>query len=135
MYALKMIVPAALLSLGLLGSITNTAQAADRYALLEIHNRTDAVINFQIKFGDGAWQDTYVAPGESVGIYAGFSYPGSYDHDPIHIRFDDDMTSAHHWREIFPYVSYAPDIDYSRAQQYYFDYDGSTGRYIELFYL
>lgn len=108
--------------------------AADRFAMVKISNTSDIVLNFDYRFGNGPWQSVTLQPGQWQGLYAGFTYPNSYVHDTITIRFDEDLRPGRDfWREFLPYVTYTPDVDYSRAFQYYFTYDGYQREFVDMF--
>jgi hypothetical protein len=126
------------LSLALLALVLNVAslaQAVDRFALIKVVNTSPLPLTFGVQIGNAPWQRIDLQPGESRGIYANFSAPGSYRHDTIRFGFDQDLGPAFNNREITPFVKYSPDIDFNRAQLYHFGFDGNTGRYCEMFHI
>jgi len=127
--SLLAVVAVALTSLG-----ATDAQAADTVALTKIVNTSDMNIGFDYRFGAGPWRSIRLAPGESWTLWSNFTYPGSYRHSPIEVRFDSDLRPGFNtWRSFLPLVRYAPYVDGNLAQTYYFTYSGPGRQFLAMF--
>lgn len=105
----------------------------DRFAVMKVVNTTDVVLNFEYRIGSGPWQSAMLRPGQAYGVYANFNFPGSYRHDPIEIRFDDDLRNGQeHWRRFLPYVRYSPSVNYRQAYEYHFAYSSPSRQSVEM---
>ncbi|REJ67313.1 MAG: hypothetical protein DWQ31_11650 [Planctomycetota bacterium] len=125
---------AALAVIALVAFAAPAAHAADNVAMTKIVNTSDIEIGFDYRIGGGAWHSVRLAPGQSYGIWAGFTFPGSYVHSPIEIRFDGDLRPGMNtWRSFLPLVRYNSYVDWNRAQTYYFTYDGPSRMFLAMF--
>ena len=105
----------------------------DRFAVMKVVNTTDAVLSFEYRIGFGHWQSATLRPGQVYGVYANLNFPGSYRHDPIQIRFNDDLRVGHeHWRSFLPYVRYAPSLNYRQAYEYHFAWASPSQQRVEM---
>ncbi len=122
----------AVLALSSLGA--NKAEAADTVALTRIVNTSSMTIGFEYRFGNGPWQSVRLNPGGDWLMWANFTYPGSYSHDTIQIRFDNDLRPGYdNYQTFLPMVRYAPYANANLAQTYYFTYSGPNRQFLGMF--
>jgi hypothetical protein len=110
------------------------AQAADRYAMTCIENKTNITLRYRVKWGNGGWTSWSVAPGRRVSHW--YEYPRGKEgrSPPLYINFDDDLSGKVKSRE-YRLESYrSPQttdcIRYGR--EYQFRFDGSARKFIDL---
>jgi hypothetical protein len=117
------------------GFTANTAEAANRYAVVGVENATHVTIRLQHKWGDsGTWTMDAVQPGGKKWFW--WTYKAANDnHSPkFHVKFDSDLQPGN----VFP-INYdlkknaAPAHEWDNASQYVFKYDGNRN-YIDLYH-
>jgi hypothetical protein len=114
--------------------IEQKAEAADRYAMTCVENKTRITLNYRVKWGNGSWSPSSVGPGRRISHT--YEYPRGKEgfSPPLFIRFDDDLSGKLKLRE-YRLESYrSPQttdcIRYGR--EYQFRYDGTTSQFIDL---
>jgi hypothetical protein len=114
--------------------LDDKAEAADRYAMTCVENKTSITLNYKVRWGNGAWKASSVAPGRRISHW--YEYPAGQvgRSPPLFISFDDDLSGQVKQRE-YRLESYrSPQttdcIRYGR--EYQFRYDGSAKRFIDL---
>ena len=111
----------------------NTAQAANRFAVVGIENTTQHTIKLQHKWGDGEWKTDVLKPGEKKWFWWTYSVANENKSPRFHVRFDSDM----HPGKLFE-IDYdlkknaAPAHEWENAHKYIFNYDGNKS-YIDLY--
>jgi hypothetical protein len=123
----------AALALGLCGMTASTADAANRYALTKIENPLSVPIKYQFRWGEnGEWQTVTLEPRSWRTHWWTYDYPDQNASPKLYVRFDSDMTEGFYLQEYW-LVSYAvPDTTPNRGKVYAFQWDGYSGRYIDL---
>ena len=112
--------------------ITEDASAIDRFAGVTINNSLGLRINYQVKWGDGSWQQRSIGPNGSRSEWFRYKRPGQNRSPRLQIRFDSDMSGETH-NVVYDLKKYAsPDRDSKSFKQYIFRTDGTQGRYIDL---
>ena len=81
-----------LVGLGMLSAVGSiAAQAADRYGVVCIHNKTAVPINFQAKVGNGQWQHFTLAPGADHWFAHKYDVQNQDKSPPLEVKFDSDL--------------------------------------------
>lgn len=110
------------------------ADAANRYGLTCVWNRTDINLNYSYKWGNGSWRRASVRPGAKMAH--GYRFPPNSQSSPdLYIRFDDDLIHKGVQRREYRLSSYASPQETGCQQygkQYQFRYDGQAKKYIDL---
>lgn len=109
-------------------------EAISRFALVCIKNTTGRSINYDIKWGDGAWSTYSVEGSAGANRWHSMAYttPGSTHSPPLRIRFDSDMTSGTSYVEYNLKKYAAAEQVCNLGKQYQFEWDGTSMRYIDL---
>lgn len=108
-----------------------STDAADRFAMTCIENRTRITLNYSVRWGSGSWSRASVGPGRRISHTYRLRDGGA---PTLYIRFDDDLSGMVTQRE-YRLESYSSPqttdcIRYGR--EYQFRYDGSAKKFIDL---
>ena len=128
-------VPSSLAALGMLASIAvaTTAQAADRYGVVCIHNRTGVSINFQAKVGNGQWQQFTLAPGANRWFSHKYSFGGQDSSPPLEVKFDSDLRRNSLFNLTYQLKRSAAEGDScAEGKPYGFQYEPNNRSFIDL---
>jgi len=112
---------------------TNTAEAANRFAVVGIENTTHVTIRLQHKWGDGQWKRDVLPPGGRKWFWWTYAHANDNRSPRFHVRFDSDL----HPGKVFT-IDYdlkknaAPAHEWENAHQYVLRYDGNRN-YIDLY--
>jgi hypothetical protein len=90
---MKPVLPS-LVGLGLLAAALGSAtvEAANRYAVVCIHNRTSTAINFQNKWADvDRWESNTIQPGRSRWFSHRYDHQNENRSPTLLVRFDSDL--------------------------------------------
>ena len=112
------------------GAAVPSAHAANRYAKVDITNKTPYNISFTVRFENTAPLGVVLTPGESRFYYCRVN-PNQPIHPNLYIDFDGDLSSG---SEIITYwltPRLVPDLA-SPGTPYEFVLDGPAGAYIDL---
>ena len=111
---------------------TSNVQAADRFAMTCLENKTNLTIRYQGHWGSGDWK--------SFSLGAGQRRPHIWDlgktgkNPPFRIKFDDDLSSRYKQRDYVLESYAAPQqtdcVRYGR--EYQFRFDGTAKNYIDV---
>jgi hypothetical protein len=110
------------------------ADAANRFAMTCVENRTKITLNYRVRWGDGSWSRSSVGPGRRISHTYRYP-PGKEGKAPtLTIGFDDDLSAEATQRE-YQLESYSSPqktdcIRYGR--EYQFRYDGTAKNFIDL---
>ena len=114
--------------------VAQKADAANRFAMTCVENRTRITLNYNVKWGDGSWTRSSVGPGGRISHTYRFP-PGKEGKAPwLYIGFDDDLSAKATQRE-YRLESYSSPqttdcVRYGR--EYQFRYDGTAKKFIDL---
>jgi hypothetical protein len=71
---------------------TTTAQAANRFAVVCVHNKTTVPINFQVKWADvNRWDENKLSPGSSMWFSHKYDKQNENKSPRLLVRFDSDL--------------------------------------------
>jgi hypothetical protein len=134
---ISLIVKAAgvLLVLALVLWRTDSVEAADRYAMTCVENKTNLTLRYSTRWGgSGAWRSHVLGPARRTSHT--YEYPkGKEGKSPdLHINFDDDLSSRMKRRQYVLESYRSPQktdcVRYGR--EYHFRFDGSAKKFIDL---
>jgi hypothetical protein len=121
-----------LLSLSALSWSATQSHAADRFGVVGVENTTHVTVRFQHKWGDSAWNEDVLPPGQKKWFAWEFSRAGQDVTPTFHVKFDSDLSPGKFF-EGYHLVAYqAPDRGWDFAHKYSFQYD-RTRNFIDLF--
>jgi hypothetical protein len=120
------------LLLGLALWVPGDAAATDRYAVIGIENATHVTVRYQHRWGEGAWGNDVLTPGEKKWHWHEFKSPNEDKNPPFHVKFDSDLRPGQFWEKYHLRGFAAPDHTWDYAHKYVFKYDGSQN-VIDLF--
>lgn len=110
------------------------AEAADRFALTCMQNKTNLTLNYKTKWGDGQWQTHRIVPGGKR--WHAWEYQrGQEGRSPwLHVAFDDDLSgrAKHRTYRLASYASPQQGNCQRYGKQHQFRYDGTAKKYIDL---
>ena len=73
--------------------VAQKAEAANRFAMTCVENRTRITLNYSVKWGDGSWKRASVGPGRRISHTYPFP-PGQEGRAPwLYISFDDNLSA------------------------------------------
>ena len=110
------------------------AEAADRYAMTCLENKTSVTLNYSYRWGDdGQWKKHSLSPGSRTA----HAWPYTKDkvgYSPdLVVKFDDNLSGLTKWRDKTLQSYRAPqETDCRYGKKYHFHYDGSAKKYIDL---
>ena len=110
------------------------AEAADRYAMTCLENKTSVTLNYSTRWGpDGHWKRHSLSPGDRI-AHAWPYAQGHVGHSPdLVVKFDDNLSGQTKWRERTLESYRAPqETDCRYGRKYHFHYDGSAKKYIDV---
>jgi len=103
------------------------AEAANRFAVTGIENKSTHTVKYQIKWGDGAWHTITLKPGERWLHWHTYSKPNENHSPKLTIRFDSefDPKQKPFFIEYALKRNAAPAHDWEDAHKYVFRNDGN----------
>ena len=126
---------AAFAALPALAAFVPAAEAANRFALTCIENRTNVSLTYQFRWGnDGEWSTRTLQPNTGRSHYWKYDRPNENRSPTLYVRFDSDL-SRRMIQQRYRLESHASpqESDCKRyGKEYVFRYDGSAGKYIDL---
>jgi hypothetical protein len=128
------IIVAALAGFSAVALVAPESEAAVRFAMSCIENKTDITLTYKTKWGDAEWESSTIMPGHRTSHTWEYA-PGKERKSPnLYVMFDDDLSSRMRKRD-YVLVSYASPqkTDCKRyGKEYQFRYDGSAKKFIDL---
>jgi hypothetical protein len=123
-----------LVALGLVGSTLGltTAQAAKRYGVVCVYNRTNVPINFQTKVGDGQWEQYTLEPNGNRFFWHEYQHQNENRSPPLLVRFDSDLTKARYNLEYRLERRAAEGNSCGEGKPYAFEYEPNNRNFIDL---
>ncbi len=129
------IVIAALSGFFTLATFALPADAANRFALACIENKTDVALNYQFKWGDdGQWATRTLQPNGRRAHSWRYANPNEKRSPWLYIRFDSDL-SKRMINQSYRLESYASPQETdctAYGKEYVLRYDGTARKYIDL---
>lgn len=128
------IIMAVLAGVSALALVGPQAEAADRFAMSCVENRTDITLKYSTKWGANAWRSHTLAPGQRVSHTWEYE-PGKEGRSPnLYVMFDDDLSGRMKNRDYVLESYRSPQkTDCKRyGKEYQFRYDGSARKFIDL---
>jgi hypothetical protein len=125
----------ALAGLSAFTAFAPTVNAANRFALTCIENKTNISLNYEYRWGDnGQWDSNTVRPNARRWHAWKYDTPNKNRSPTMFVRFDSDL-SKRMISQSYRLDSYASpqETDCRRyGKEYVFRYDGSAKKYIDL---
>lgn len=123
-----------LVALGMFASTlgSTTAQAADRYGVACVYNRTNVPINFQAKVGDGPWEQHRLQPGADRFFWHKYEHQNENRSPTLLVRFDSDLTQARYNLEYRLERRAAEGNSCGEGKPYAFEYEPNNRNFIDL---
>jgi len=125
----------ALAGLSVLAAHASTGNAASRFALTCIENKTNISLNYQYRWGNnGQWSSRTIRPSARQWHAWKYDRPNENRSPSMHVRFDGDLSSRM-ISQTYRLESHASpqEGDCRRyGKEYVFRYDGSAKKYIDL---
>lgn len=122
-----------LVALGVMSSAAgSTAQAAYRYGVTCVQNRTNTEINFTAQVGNEGWQSFTLRPGGERWFSHEYDYQNEDRSPPLRVKFDSDL------RESVYYLTYtlgrraAAGQSCREGKPYAFEYERTNQNFIDL---
>ncbi len=105
----------------------NTAEAANRFAVTGIENKSTHTVIYSVKWGDGAWHKVTLKPGERWLHWHTYAKANENKSPSLTIRFDSefDPNMKPFFIEYALKRSAAPAHDWEDAHKYVFRNDGN----------
>jgi hypothetical protein len=126
---------AAFLGFSAVGNFGPTSEAANRFALTCIENKTNEIVNYRFRWGDdGEWASRTLQPNARRAHSWRYNNPNQRKSPGLHIRFDSDLSSRmiSQGYRLDSYASPQETDCKAYGKEYVFRYDGTAGKYIDL---
>src|SRR5687767_829363 len=81
----------ALVGLMATGLVTNTVQAANRFAVVGVENGTHVTIRMYHKWGNGEWKTDVIRPGGRKWFWQTYDHANENRSSKFHVKFDSDL--------------------------------------------
>ncbi len=123
-----------LVALGVVASSLGltAAQAADRYGVACVHNRTNVHVNFQAKVGDAGWEQFALEPGGNRFFWHKYEHQNEDRSPTLLVRFDSDLSQARYNLEYKLERRAAEGNSCAEGKQYAFEYEPQNRNFIDL---
>ena len=109
------------------------AQAADRYGVACIFNRTSVPINFQAKVGDNQWQQFTLTPNSNRWFSHRYSRANENRSPPLEVKFDSDLRRNSLFNLTYKLPRRAAEGDTcGEGKPYAFVYESANRNFIDL---
>ena len=110
-------------------------EAADRFAMTCMENKTSATLNYKARWGsNGQWKAHSISPGSRTSHTWAYEQ-GKVGRSPnLYVNFDDDLSSTMRRRQYVLESYRSPqETDCRRyGREYHFRFDGSAKKFIDL---
>jgi hypothetical protein len=124
---------AAPMALAVILSFGPKAEAADRFGVVGIENRTNVTVRLDHQWeGHGGWATDVLAPGMRKTFWWEYSQQNQDRSPKFHVRFDSDLSPGNFIEKYDLNKFRAPVNDWEHAHKHVFRYDGNR-RFIELY--
>jgi hypothetical protein len=131
----KRLAVAALVGCSTFAAFVGAPEAASRFALTCIENKTNETLNYSFRWGeDGPWSSRSLQPNAARSHSWRYSNPNVRKSPGLYIKFDSDL-SGRMINQGYRLESYAsPQETDCKAygREYVFRYDGNARKYIDL---
>ena len=111
------------------------AEAASRYAMTCLENKTNITLHYKTRWGaNDQWESSTISPGSRTSHTWEYA-SGNVGRSPtLFVKFDDDLSGRAKWREraLESYRSPQKTDCHRYGKEYHFHYDGSARQYIDL---
>jgi hypothetical protein len=115
-----------------LGFWATEAQAAKRFGVVTVTNKVNVPINFQIKIGDGGWQNWRLSPGASRCWWHEYGWANE-DRSPVtKIKFDSDLRNGQYWMSYNLQRRAAEGNACAEGKQHFFRREREDGNFVDL---
>ncbi len=84
-------------NLSLMVLSSSIAEAANRYALTCIANRTQVTVNYKVRWGDRSWRSSSISPGRNNWHSWKYKYVNDNSSPRLQVSFDSDLSNATYW--------------------------------------
>jgi hypothetical protein len=124
-----------LAALGLTACVlaSGAAEAATRYGVVCVHNRTNQTINFQVKWADvGRWDSYALSPGGNRWFSHRYDEAGENRSPRLLVRFDSDLRYSRYNLEYKLNRRAAQGQSCREGAPYAFEYESQNRRFIDL---
>jgi hypothetical protein len=127
-------VSSSFVALGMFASIlgSTTAQAANRYGVVCLHNKTDTPINFTVKTGNGPWELYTLEPDTNLTFWNTYEYQNQNRSPIFEVRFDSDLSEGSYYLQYRLERRAAEGNSCSEGKQYAFKYEPGNQDFIDL---
>jgi hypothetical protein len=108
-------------------------QAVNRFGVVCVTNKTDAIVFYRYKEKDGAWHIRSLRPGWQQSFVHTYDRPNENRSPELDIEFDSDLRAQKNFNLKYklPRLA-APGDGCKEGAQYEFRYDGSERSFIDL---
>ena len=130
----KRVIMCALAAFAAVAMFAPRVEAANRFAMTCIENKTDITLKYRTQWGNGQWEHWSVNPGARNWHTWKYDRPNENASPVLHVSFDGDLSSRM-YNQQYKLESYASPQqgDCERYGKIYrFRYDGSARKYIDL---
>jgi hypothetical protein len=124
-----------LAALGLTACVlaSGAAEAATRFGVVCVHNKTNTTINFQVKWADvGRWDNHSLAPGGSHWFSHRYEQQGVDRSPNLLVRFDSDLTQQRYNLTYHLKRRAAAGKSCGEGKPYAFEYESRNRKFIDL---
>jgi len=128
----KILTGAAALTLVAIAGLVTTAQAANRYGVACLNNRTKSPINFSAKVGNGQWQRYSLASGSSRSFWHRYEQQNEDRSPNLVVRFDSDLSGGQYYLQYKLTRRTAQGNSCSEGKAYAFLYEPNNRNFIDL---
>ena len=111
---------------------SRTAEAADRFGVVGIENKTRVPIRLQHRWGDGEWRVDLLGPGTRKWYWWEYQAANENRSPPFHVKFDSDLSPGQFFEKYDLKKRAAPAHDWDFAHKYVFKYNGNTS-FVDLY--
>ena len=118
-----------------LAAFVPAAEAANRFALACVENKTDIPLTYRFRWGDdGQWSSRTLMPNARRAHSWRFANANVPKNPWLHVRFDSDISSRmiNQGYRLESYASPQETDCTAYGKEYVFQYDGTARKYIDL---
>jgi hypothetical protein len=108
-------------------------QAVNRFGVVCVTNKTDAVVFYRYKESDGTWRNGSLRPGWQQSFVHTYARPNEDRSPELDIEFDSDLRAQKNFTLKYKLQRLAAPGDACKeGAQYQFQYDGAERSFIDL---
>ncbi|CAN7440801.1 hypothetical protein LJR220_003977 [Bradyrhizobium sp. LjRoot220] len=111
------------------------AEAADRFAMTCLENKTSITLRYKTRWGaNDQWESSSISPGSRTSHTWEYGQGKVGQSPTLYLKFDDDLSGKAKWRDkaLESYRSPQKTDCHRYGKEYHFHYDGSARKYIDL---